>query len=118
MARQVPVGDTFALVDEADFDLVSTYTWSLIEWRTCKYAKRRTKDGKTVSMHQFILSTTEEVDHVDGNGLNNTRSNLREVTHAPEPSESKGTGTIQEWISRCWLLSDVRSVDTQEAMAC
>lgn len=71
----------YALVDDEDFERVNQFNWSLIEWSGCQYAKRKTK-GTTISMHQFILDTTEEVDHIDGDGLNNQKVNLRAVTHA------------------------------------
>jgi hypothetical protein len=40
--------------------------------------------GKRVYLHRFILHAPKgmEVDHIDHNGLNNVRSNLRLATHA------------------------------------
>lgn len=89
--RTIPIGDggSCALVDESDYDFLSQFTWTLIEWRGKQYAKRKQRlsddpypEYGTISMHSMILQGAVEVDHIDGNGLNNQRSNLREVTHA------------------------------------
>lgn len=86
--KEIPVGPLFALVDEEDFEFLNQFTWSLIEWQGKQYAKRkqRLSDDKypeygTISMHSMILKGAIEIDHMNGDGLDNRKENLREVTH-------------------------------------
>ena len=70
-----------ALVDDADFELLNQYKWSLAIGSNAGYsfyAKTRIKN-KTVYMHRMILNPTDKqtVDHDNGNGLDNRRSNIR-----------------------------------------
>lgn len=75
-----------ALVDEADFAAVNTSRWSFQPNRRIGYAIRgvRDSDGKYRSqlMHRFIMDAPagEFVDHINGNGLDNRRANLRLCT--------------------------------------
>jgi len=88
-----------AYVSPEDFERVARYKWqasnSAIKGRKPKwYAQRKFKmpDGsrRTVKMHRFIMSPPSHmaVDHKDGNGLNNTRSNLEIVTHEENNTRS------------------------------
>lgn len=70
-----------AIVDECDADL-DDLDWSvLISGNRSRYAYRE----QGVLMHRIILervlgrklSTSEQVDHIDGDGMNNRRDNLR-----------------------------------------
>lgn len=77
-----------ALVDEEDYDrVVSMGKWS----EENGYAVRQIRVGgrkgpaKRIWMHRFVLSVTEpypaaEVDHVNHEGLDNRKVNLRKVT--------------------------------------
>jgi hypothetical protein len=72
-----------ALVDERDYPEVSKKAWHLSGSRD-SYARHSYRQGKRVFgifMHTLIMQPPNgySVDHVDGNGLNNTRSNLRLV---------------------------------------
>jgi len=66
--------NTFALVDDKDFNLVSKYNWYLTD---TGYA--RTSTPKKMYMHRLILGlkTKKQCDHISGNKLDNRRKNLR-----------------------------------------
>ena len=72
----------FALVDAEDYYRLAQFNWHAILGRTTTYAARRAC-GKIVKMHRWIMDAPDHlvVDHIDHNGLNNTRGNLRLCTH-------------------------------------
>lgn len=75
-----------ALVDDADFDCLNQSKWHAQKACGTWYAVHKGKH-KTY-MHRLILglSKGEIGDHVDGNGLNNRRSNLRASTSSQNAS--------------------------------
>lgn len=80
MSKLIPLTKgQFAIVDDVDFDWLSRWRWQCVETGNNRYASR-TKQG--IKMHRVILSapTGMLIDHIDGNGLNNQRSNLRLAT--------------------------------------
>jgi hypothetical protein len=71
-----------ALISPEDYERVSQYRWCVTLSRGKVYAKRGAViDGthRTIRMHRFILDAPPgiEVDHINGNGLDNRRENLR-----------------------------------------
>ncbi len=80
--------NTFAFVDDSDFDRINAFNWHAYQSRSDKriYASRALKlpDGRRAKkfMHREILDTPLSVDHRDLDGLNNTRANLRPATHS------------------------------------
>lgn len=76
------------LVDDADYNSLSRYRW----WYSGKgYARRteRNATGRTTFyMHRELMQCPDhlQVDHVNGNGLDNRRKNLRICTRSQNGS--------------------------------
>jgi hypothetical protein len=91
MTVEIPLSQGLrSFVDDADAEALLPFRWRVQRGgRTC-YAYAFI-DGRSISMHRHILnlSTGQMVDHADGNGLNNTRSNLRLCSHAENIRNSK-----------------------------
>lgn len=71
------------IVDKSDFDSLKLglYQWNPISAGSTVYAKV-SRNRKTILLHRLIMGIVDApfsvyVDHIDHDGLNNTRSNLR-----------------------------------------
>lgn len=80
----VPLGRGLtALIDTADRALVEHWRWTSSMVGRRIYAVHRA-GAASVPMHRVLMGAPDEldVDHIDGNGLNNCRSNLRLATRS------------------------------------
>lgn len=123
----IPLGQGFhALVSPEDFERVDAYTWHL-KRKTDKpaelYAQTRVRltpgrDGSklTVLMHRFILGAErgQQVDHINGNPLDNRRENLRiasnsqnqqNVRHSANQKRGGFKGVYWHKASGKWMAS-------------
>lgn len=78
-----------ALVDDEDFDRVNQFKWCAIQhrkyphlWYSVRSVRQLNGKQKTVLLHRFILPGFNQLDHVDRNGLNNQKGNLRPANHS------------------------------------
>ena len=65
----------YAIVDDEDFAYLNQWRW----YYHNNYAVHTNKNKSRIYMHRFILNTPKKMfsDHINGNGLDNRRSNLR-----------------------------------------
>lgn len=77
------------VIDEADLPLVANRSWSL-KGGHVPYAVANIR-GRIVKLHQLLIDIPEGMvcDHIDGDSLNNRRSNLRVCTHQENNFNSK-----------------------------
>lgn len=87
-------GEKLFFIDGEDFNKVKDYKWHVSRDKNNFYVKSNIKINgkyKTVKLHRIITSCPDglAVDHIDGNTLNNTRSNLRICTPAQNTMNCK-----------------------------
>jgi len=115
MSKELPLTrGQVTIVDDENYEWLARHKWQARKDYNTFYAVRnmRTATGwRTLLMHREILNPPEglQTDHIDGNGLNNQRANLRICTKAqnqqnrrPQPGSSrfKGVGwrkDIRKW---------------------
>jgi len=88
--KQIPLTQgKFALVDDEDFEYLSQWKWnvSLSKKGNTGYAVRSQRYGRikiSICMHRLIMGLENgdkrQVDHIDHDGLNNQKQNLRACT--------------------------------------
>lgn len=82
----------FAQVDDSDYDFLNQFKWYAQKDRRTYYAVRR-NGNKRDKMHRVILNLNYDdnrlPDHLDGDGLNNQRYNLRIADHSQNCANRK-----------------------------
>jgi len=99
--RRIPLANCkkYAIVDPADYHVLSQYVWWALKNHGVYHILRFSQDGncfRYVSMHRQILNfpKNKNVDHINRNGRDNRRANLRLATVAQNnmnKSSRKGT---------------------------
>jgi hypothetical protein len=84
----------YATVDHTDLPLLLPFSWHLHKSDSKHWYAVNKQAGY---MHRFLLGITDPkivADHIDGNGLNNTRANIRIVTHLVNIQRGKWSAGI------------------------
>lgn len=87
-----------AIVDDSDYEYLNQWKWCAKHAKQTFYAERNEWNSGVITrirMHRLILKPLkgEIVDHIDRNGLNNQRNNLRIATSAQNAANKKALGT-------------------------
>lgn len=104
-----------ALVDDADYDWLNQWKWHACKTSNNKsWTARRKSVGKggrqiNVHMHREILSVVQngvEVDHKDGDTLNNQRHNLRACSRTENIFNTHSRGGTSKHKGVCYNKSN------------
>ncbi len=71
----------FAIVDDGDFEWLNQWRWSLASGYARRCTRKTEGHRRWVLMHRVINKTPHgmETDHINGDRLDNQKSNLRTV---------------------------------------
>src|SRR5260370_24489719 len=91
MSKQIPLTQGLvAIVDDEDFTWLSQWTWTVAKklfrgfyaYRKAHVAEKRRTAHVWMAREIMSAKPGQQVDHRDGNTLNNQRSNLRLCSHS------------------------------------
>lgn len=121
--------DKYAIIDIDDLDLVITKNWTCYSNRNKYYVHRNSlkkdnHESRRIEMHREIMSPDKDqiVDHINGNGLDNRRCNLRIVTSRQNsqnrhhiktskyPGVSKHNNYKNPWQARIYYNGKLRHI--------
>lgn len=114
MPKQIPLSGKigagkFAIVDDSDFEHLSQYRWRYSQGYALRNA---TVNGKeiTILMHRVILNLQpgQQADHINGDKLDNRRSNLRAATHADNLRNRPAHGRHSQYKGVCYDITNRR----------
>ena len=95
-------------VDDEDFDRLNAYKWYANKEGNTYYAVRHSKrqNRKMIRMHREILGFKagdgKQIDHINSNGLDNRRANLRICTRSQNKQNQHSVCGTSRYKGVCW----------------
>lgn len=131
-----PIGGGHTLISETDLEAVSEYKWCVNKKEAGKKTSYVRMPDDSRKLHQFLLGPAPEghvIDHINGDGLDNRRENLRFCTHGENhanegkrvggTSAFKGVGfdaSREKWHAKITIAGETKNLgrfDTEVAAA-
>jgi AP2 domain len=97
--KELPLGHKmYALIDDEDVGRCLQFSWFIARKTNTNYARtkfRKSDGGGSIMLHNFIMEAYngEQYDHIDKNGLNNQKSNLRRCTQSLNRASALSPGS-------------------------
>lgn len=96
----------YAVIDKEDLDKVSKFNWFAVKSRRAIYAATHGENRETIKMHRVIMGLTESkliCDHIDHDGLNNRKQNLRVCTNSENVKNTTSRkNTSSKYLGVCY----------------
>ncbi len=98
-----------AIIDDEDFDLVNVYTWCALKKGGNWYVSSH-KHNKILYIHRLIMNPkkNEQVDHKNGDGLDNRKQNLRICNNQQNAFNAKGRQKTSKYKGVSWFKQTKR----------
>ena len=93
MAKEIQLTQGIVtIVDDEDYEYLNQFKWYLLKSHTNYYAIRTIRpENKLIQLHRIVIKAKkgEMVDHINGNKLDNRKSNLRICTNSQNCQNKK-----------------------------
>lgn len=113
--KEIPLTQGFvALIDDEDVELVSRHKWFASRHGSRVYARTNVLDAnshrKTLPMHRLIMNPGRglDIDHINGNGIDNRRSNLRSCSRSRNKANAAAYANNRSGFKGVYWQKDVR----------
>lgn len=109
--KTIDIKNNVVLIDDEDYERVIQYHWYVRQRHKIIYVEKSYwNEGKAKhqSLHRFILNALpgQYIDHINGNGLDNRRSNIRFCTiEQNQQNRKKESGTKNRYKGTWFDLS-------------
>lgn len=87
----------YAKVDDSDYAYLNLFKWYAEKTPQNKYRTKTRLNGKFIYMHQLVMKN-KNIDHINGDALDNRKENLRLAT--TQQNAQNSTKTIKTTTSR------------------
>lgn len=106
MSKQIPLSrGYFAIVDDEDYEMLMAYKWHISHFGYAQTSVGGRENKRNILMHRLLMEVPKgmEIDHINGDRIDNRRCNLRLVTRSQNMHNMSGnTNTSSRFKGVSW----------------